>query len=134
MPGAFPARAFAACWSNFLGLLDQPKPDCIAASIAAGKSFALVNHYGMRPAVCPVRNLISAAVGADVARLQFWSEIGAFHGNPRIGPAEGKGSGEPLPAAVVELDGSPRIHGCPRSGSFCPNLKPNSAEACDSRT
>lgn len=103
MPGAFPARAFAAGWSNFTGLFEQPKADCIAASIAAGKRFAFVDYYGMRPAMCPVRNLICAALRAGVAGLEFLSEIGAFHGNPRIGPAEGKSAGQTSPRGSVEV-------------------------------
>ena len=82
MPGAFLARAFAACWSSFPGLLDQPKADCLAASIAAGENFAVPNHHHMWCAVRLMRSLICAGLRADVAGLQFWSEIGAFHSNP----------------------------------------------------
>jgi hypothetical protein len=56
---------------------------CLATSIAARKKLAFSDHHSVRRAMRLMRNRIGPALGANVSRLQDWSEPGAFHSNPR---------------------------------------------------
>ena len=55
----------------------------LATAVAARKKLAFPDDYDVRRAMCPMRNFIGPALGADVARLKDWSETGAVHSNPR---------------------------------------------------
>jgi hypothetical protein len=76
--------AFFACEERlFSGGFQEPKTYRIATSIAARKPLALPDDHRMRRAVRLMRNLIGPASGANIPRLKYWSETGAFHCNPR---------------------------------------------------
>jgi hypothetical protein len=75
---------FAACGNRlFSGRFYQLKTHCFATSITARKKLAFSDHHSVRRAVRLMRNRIGPALGANVSRLQDWSEPGAFHSNPR---------------------------------------------------
>jgi hypothetical protein len=75
---------FAACGNGlFGGWFDQLKAYGFATAVAAGEKLAFPDDYCVRRAMCPMRNFIGPALGADVPRLKDWSETGAFHSNPR---------------------------------------------------
>jgi len=76
--------AFAASRDRlFGGRFYQLKTHCFATSIAARKKLAFSDHHSVQRAVRLMRNRIGPALGANVSRLQDWSEPDALHSNPR---------------------------------------------------
>lgn len=83
----------------FSGRFQELKTYGLATPVAAGKKLAFPDDYRVRRAMCPMRNFIGPALGADVPRLKDWPETGAFHSNPRnrsVASRSGeRGSGSP---------------------------------------